>query len=52
MFTSENRKKSYSEKLRHLVKIVLDGLALQNYILNNIAKSTIETLKGLKFVQW
>ena len=45
-------KKSYYEKLRHLVKIVFDGLALGNYILNNIAKSTIETLKGLEFVQW
>ena len=45
-------KKSYYEKLRDLVKILFDGLALGNYILNNIAKSTIETLKGLEFVQW
>ena len=44
-------KKSYYEKLRHPVKIVFDGLALGNYILNNIAKSTIETLKGLEFAQ-
>ena len=51
MFTAENRKKSYYEKLRHLVKIVFDGLALGNYILNNIAKSTIESLKGLESVQ-
>ena len=44
-------KKSYYEKLRDLVKILFDGLALGNYILNNIAKSTIESLKGLEFVQ-
>ena len=43
-------KKSY-EKLRHQVKIVFDGLALGNYILDDIAKSTIEALKGLEFVQ-
>ena len=47
MFTAENRKKSYYEKLRHLVKIVFDGLALGNYILNNTAKSTIETSERL-----
>ena len=47
MFTAENRKKSYYEKLRHLVKIVFDGLALGNYILNNTAKSTIEISKRL-----
>ena len=52
MFTAENRKKSYYEKLRHLVKIVFDGLALGNYVLNNIAKLTIKTLKGLEFFQW
>ena len=44
-------KKSYYEKLRDLVKILFDGLALGNYILNNIAKSTIESLKGLESVQ-
>ena len=44
-------KKSYYEKLRHQVKIVFDGLALGNYILDDIAKSTIEALKGLEFVQ-
>ena len=44
-------KKSYYEKLRDLVKILFDGLALGNYILNNIAKSTIESLKALEFVQ-
>ena len=44
-------KKSYYEKLRDLVKILFDGLALGNYILKNIAKSTIESLKGLEFVQ-
>ena len=44
-------KKSYYEKLRHRVKIVFDGLALGNYILDDIAKSTIEALKGLEFVQ-
>ena len=51
MFTAENRKKSYYEKLRHQVKIVFDGLALGNYILDDIAKSTIEALKDLEFVQ-
>ena len=52
MFTAENRKKNYYEKLRHLVKIVFDGLALGNCVLNNIAKSSLETLKGLEFFQW
>ena len=47
----KNKKKSYYEKLRHQVKIVFDGLALGNYILDDIAKSTIEALKGLEFVQ-
>ena len=45
-------KKNYYEKLRHLVKLAFDGLTLGNYILNNRAKSTTETLKGLEFVQW
>ena len=36
----------------NLVKVVFDGLASGNYILNNRAKSTRETLKGLGFVQW
>ena len=44
-------KKSYYEKLRDLVKLVFDGLALGNYILHNRAKSTIKTLKGFEFVQ-
>ena len=53
MFTAKNRKKNYYDKLCNLVKLVFDGfLALGNYILNNRAKSTIETLKGLEFVQW
>ena len=51
MFTAKIEKKNYYEKLCNLVKLVFDGLALGNYILNNRAKSTIETLKGLKFVQ-
>ena len=46
-------KKNYYEKLCNLVKLVFDVfLALGNYILNNRAKSTIETVKGLEFVQW
>ena len=44
-------KKNYYEKLYNLVKLVFDDLALGNYTLNNRAKSTIETLKGLEFVQ-
>ena len=53
MFTAKNRKKkkNYYEKLYNLVKLIFDDLALGNYILNNRAKSTIETLKGLEFVQ-
>ena len=51
MFTAKNRKKNYHEKLYNLVKLVSDGLALGNYIFNNRAKSTRETLKGLEFVQ-
>ena len=47
----KTEKKSYYEKLRDLVKILFDGLVLGNYILNNIAKSTIKTLKGLEFAQ-
>ena len=45
MFTAKIEKKNYYEKLCNLVKLVFDGLALGNYILNNRAKSTIETLK-------
>ena len=45
------KKKNYYEKLCNLVKLVFDGLALGNYILNNRPKSTRETLKGLEFVQ-
>ena len=45
-------KKNYYEKLRHLVKIVFDGLALGNCVLNNKANSSLETLKGLEFFQW
>ena len=52
MFTAKNRKKKWYEKLCNQVKVVFDGLALGKYILNNRAKSTIETLKGLEFVQW
>ena len=58
-FTAENRKKNSYEKLRYPVKLVFDGLALGNYIINNRAKSkrfivtrSIETLKDLTFVQW
>ena len=52
MFTAKNRKKKKTyKKLCNLVKLVFDGLALGNYILNNRPKSTRETLKGLEFVQ-
>ena len=52
MSTAENGEKSYYEKLRDLVKLVFDGLALGNYILHNRANSTIKTVKGFEFVQW
>ena len=51
MFTAKNRKKNYYEKLCILVKLVFGSLALGNYMFNNKAKSTTETLKGLEFVQ-
>ena len=53
MFIAENREKITI--MRNCVihrSLVFNGLALGNYILNNRAKSTIETLKGLEFVQW
>ena len=45
VYCKKSRKKIYYEKLCNLVKLVFDGLALGNYILNNRPKSTRETLK-------
>ena len=54
MFIAENRKKIAIMKNCVIHRsLVFDDLALGNYIVNNRAKSTIETLKeGLEFVQW
>ena len=51
VYCKKSKKKNYYEKLCILEKLVFGGLALGNYMFNNRAKSTIETLKGLEFVQ-